>query len=44
MVRIIKVFGEAISGLKHSPEHVFGTVLLTMGLLCCADDYFSNAD
>ena len=45
------VFGEAIPCLWHSPEHVFGTVLLRLGLLfrwigtsCRADDYLSNSD
>ena len=38
------MFGEAIPCMKHGPEHVFGIVLLRLGLLCRAGDSISNVD
>ena len=42
MVSRVKVFGVAISCLKHFQNIIFGTVLRKMGLLWSVDDYRSN--
>ncbi len=34
----------SLKSLWRNPEHVFGTVLLRMGLLCRADDYVSEVN
>lgn len=34
--------GNSLKSLWRKPEYVFGTVLLSMGLLWSADDYFSK--